>query len=123
MAQRSILKEYDLTEVENVRHEKLADLQVPSLTEAIIPLKDVGSSNSRSKEQSVRARNIILQDLRHVERTDIIAFTDGSALGNPGACGAGATLYVGSLESNPIDSSPQFKNIAQASVANSMQYC
>ena len=38
-----------------------------------------------------------------MDTKDIIAFTDGSALGNLGPCGAGATVFVCSLEFNPID--------------------
>ena len=102
MAQRSILKEHNITEVESAKSERLVDLHVPSLTEVKIPLENVGSSKSRSTEQSERARNIIIQDLQ-ADNSDITAFTDGSALGNPGPCGAGAAVYIGSLESNPID--------------------
>ena len=40
--------------------------------------------------------------LEGIEEDCVAVFTDGSALGNPGATGAGAVLYLNGLQSDPI---------------------
>ena len=40
--------------------------------------------------------------LEGIEEDCVAVFYDGSALGNPGATGAGAVLYLNGLQSDPI---------------------
>ena len=42
------------------------------------------------------------QILERIEEDCVAVFTDGSALGNPGATGAGAVLYLNGFQSDPI---------------------
>ena len=53
----------------------------------------LGSSKSRSSEQEVLSREIIGGLLDKCDMTTAVAFTDGSCLGNPGPCGAGACVF------------------------------
>ncbi|MEW8548508.1 MAG: reverse transcriptase domain-containing protein, partial [Candidatus Thiodiazotropha sp.] len=54
----------------------------------------LGSSKSRSTEQQEKGKGIIQQLLLEAPARSSIAFTDGSCLGNPGPCGAGAVIYL-----------------------------
>ncbi len=62
---------------------------------------DLGSSHSRSREQIQQARTQCADYLSNLPNS-IVAFTDGSALGNPGPCGAGAVIYPNGLDSHPL---------------------
>ena len=54
----------------------------------------LGSSKSRSGEQEMLSREIIEGLLETCDRDTAVAFTDGSCLGNPGPCGAGACVFL-----------------------------
>ncbi len=64
--------------------------------------RDLGSSKSRNAEQkresTIRAANF----LGNLSNTTLVCFTDGSALGNPGPCGAGAAVYLNGTSSHPV---------------------
>jgi ribonuclease HI len=53
----------------------------------------LGSAGKRSQEQKVAARAYAKQLIADVVPTSLVGFTDGSAIGNPGPCGAGVFLY------------------------------
>ena len=44
----------------------------------------------------------VLEILRQIEENEVVIFTDGSALGNPGPSGAGAVVYLNLYQSSPI---------------------
>ena len=54
----------------------------------------LGSSKSRSGEQEMLSREIIEGLLETCDRDTAVAFKDGSCLGNPGPCGAGACVFL-----------------------------
>jgi ribonuclease HI len=56
--------------------------------------KNLGSSKTRTKEQEIKGRDLILQKITETTENTAIAFTDGSCLNNPGPCGAGAIVFV-----------------------------
>ena len=64
--------------------------------------QNLGSSNSRSKEQIEHARSLSANYLANLPESVLVCFTDGSSLGNPGPCGAGAVVYPNGLGSHPI---------------------
>ena len=53
----------------------------------------LGSSKSRTGEQEQMSREIIGGMLDSCEDGTAVVFTDGSCLGNPGPCGAGACIF------------------------------
>ena len=55
--------------------------------------QNLGSSKSRTKMQEALSRELIGNMLENCNETTAIAFTDGSCLGNPGPCGAGACIF------------------------------
>ena len=56
--------------------------------------QNLGSSKSRTKNQEAQSREIIEKIINGCDEKTVIAFTDGSCLGNPGPCGAGACIYM-----------------------------
>ena len=56
------------------------------------PVKGLGSAGKRSKEQQAAAKAFGIQAISSTPADSLLAFTDGSAQGNPGPCGAGAHL-------------------------------
>jgi hypothetical protein len=56
--------------------------------------RNLGSSKTRTKEQEIKGRDLILQKITEITENTAIAFTDGSCLNNPGPCGAGAIVGV-----------------------------
>jgi hypothetical protein len=46
--------------------------------------KNLGSSKTRTKEQEIKGRDLILQKITETTDNTAIAFTDGSCLNNPG---------------------------------------
>ena len=56
--------------------------------------QNLGSSKSRTKNQEAQSREIIEKIIDGLNEKTVIAFTDGSCLGNPGPCGTGACLYM-----------------------------
>ena len=57
-------------------------------------LRNLGSSKTRTKEQEIKDRDLILQKITETTENTAIAFTDGSCLNNPGPCGAGAIVFI-----------------------------
>jgi hypothetical protein len=51
-------------------------------------------NKTRTKEQEIKGRDLILQKITETTENTAIAFTDGSCLNNPGPCGAGAIVFV-----------------------------
>jgi hypothetical protein len=56
--------------------------------------RNLESSKTRTKEQEIKGRDLILQKITEITENTAIAFTDGSCLNNPGPCGAGAIVFV-----------------------------
>ena len=56
--------------------------------------QNLGSSKSRTKNQKAQSREIIEKIIDGCDEKTVIAFTDGSCLGNPGPCWAGACIYM-----------------------------
>jgi len=61
----------------------------------------LGSSKFRTQYQVELSKEIVDQIVNEFPESSIIAFTDGSCLGNPGRCGAGAAIFPG--EQEPVD--------------------
>ena len=59
-----------------------------------------GSSKCRTSQQAIQALTATLSYLQ-ATHNDIVIFTDGSALSNPGPCGAGAVIYWKGINSEP----------------------
>ena len=55
---------------------------------------NLGSSKSRNAQQEKLSREIIEDLIGNCDAETAVGFTDGSCLGNPGPCGAGACLFV-----------------------------
>ena len=68
---------------------------------AILP-HNLLNANSRSKAQIDKAKFLANKYLNEINTNCVICFTDGSAQGIPGPCGAGAAIYVDSVSSIPI---------------------
>ncbi|MCG8113581.1 MAG: reverse transcriptase domain-containing protein, partial [Candidatus Thiodiazotropha taylori] len=56
--------------------------------------QNLGSSKNRSKAQETLSREVIGNIIESCDENTAIAFTDGSCLGNPGPCGAGACIFL-----------------------------
>ena len=61
----------------------------------------LGNSKNRTASQLARAKEILDGNIANLEQNTIIAFTDGSALKNPGPCGAAAVIYTQGLSNAP----------------------
>jgi ribonuclease HI len=70
----------------------------------------LGKASSRSAAQASRAAGQAAALLKAFPRNALVIFTDGACLGNPGPCGAGATLSL-------RDSVTGETRVAEASVA------
>ena len=46
--------------------------------------------------------NNVIEILSQIKENEVVIFTDGSALGNPGPTGAGAAVYLNGYQSSPI---------------------
>ena len=57
-------------------------------------MEKFGIIKTRTKEQKIKGRDLILQKITETNENTAISFTDGSCLNNPGPCGAGAISYV-----------------------------
>ncbi len=63
---------------------------------------NLGNSKSRTAEQKMEATRLAAQYLSSLPKSTLVCFTDGSALGNPGPCGAGAIIYLNGISSHPV---------------------
>ncbi len=61
-----------------------------------------GSSKNRTVEQAQAARISMQNHLQELATDTIPVFTDGSALSNPGPCGAAAVVYPQGLTHDPV---------------------
>ena len=80
---------------------KLHNLEKENYMESLQPSKrmpeywrNLGTSKNRTNEQESNSREIIGEMVRGCGKDTIIAFIDGSCLGNPGPCGSGACIYL-----------------------------
>ena len=54
----------------------------------------MGSSATRTHTQKEEAKTTVVSLVQDKSSKSIVAFTDGSCLGNPGPCGSGAAIYM-----------------------------
>jgi ribonuclease HI len=93
------LEFYQLEPTANVTLEQTIEFRQP-----IIDLgPDTGAAGSRTRQQIMTARQHALDTIAALPEGQPVAFTDGSALGNPGPCGAAAVLYLQGMQSSPIE--------------------
>ena len=75
--------------------ETMEDILSPPIN-AVITKEKIGSSGNRTEEQMKRAQEKANEYLAQTAN-DIVVFTDGSALPNPGPCGAGVCIFWAGL--------------------------
>ena len=73
-----------------------------SFSRKALSLDQLGNSNTRTDEQANKAKRVAAEYINNINKNSLICFTDGSALGNPGPCGAGAAVYVDSTSGAPV---------------------
>ena len=99
MASKNLSK--NLNKVETFTQYSLEHLITPNpIAVNLDDFTKFGSSNSRTIIQRDAALNNAIEYIQ-TTANDIIAFTDGSALGNPGPCGAGAAIFWNGMLSHP----------------------
>ncbi len=89
-ALRQTSRQLDVTLVEEEPTQKVQNLFRPTISKKLIAWHGLGNSRTRTQEQIKHAKALTKNFLVDLGDT-AIAFTDGSALKNPGPCGAGAT--------------------------------
>ncbi len=99
---RNLAKRIKLTNLEKEKINNPQDLGSEVLKNRVLKWNNLGSSHNRTREQTQEAQRITTGFLNSLDNCAIIAFTDGSALANPGPCGAGAALYLGGPHCNPV---------------------
>jgi ribonuclease HI len=93
MAMKHLCPDLDLDATETIVFESISDIfLVPVPVKSFTGNVNLGSTKTRTKEQAILARKLA-QDYLISLKEDIIAFTDGSALGNPGPCGSGVVVF------------------------------
>jgi ribonuclease HI len=94
MAKRQLIPHLDLNSVEKIYHESIEDVLNPPIQLSAFPQCSInlGNSGNRTQHQIEAAREHALKYLSSV-KNDTVIFTDGSALGNPGPCGAAAIFF------------------------------
>lgn len=98
---RKLPAHIDLTNVELASHPTMEKLKCDTPTIYNMD-KAFGSSNNRTHLQTRQAHAHIEEQLSSIPAGEPILFTDGSALGNPGACGAAVICYPEGLQSLPL---------------------
>ena len=73
-----------------------------SFSRKALSLDQLGNSNTRTDEQANKAKTVAAEYINNINKSSLICFTDGSALGNPGPCGAGAAIYVDTTLGAPV---------------------
>ena len=63
----------------------------------------MGNSKNRTATQAEQAKSAVINFIQNIHYSDVYAFTDGSVLGNPGPCCAAAAVYIGSMDSEPVE--------------------
>ena len=101
MAMKLLIPHLNLDDVEPVFHETMVNiLQKPiPLSKYPLPNEHLGSSGNRSAKQVLQARNYFIGYL-HSVGNDAVAMSDGSALTNPGPCGAASAIYWQGINSS-----------------------
>ena len=79
----------------------------------IIAWSNLGNAGNRTREQIIESNRVAAEYLSNLPSDSIIGFTDGSALGNPGPCGAGAAIHLSGMDSHPILCNKQGWHIGQ----------
>ena len=99
MASRYLM-EFNFTDIEEIYHESVLDITRarPKLAQFDV---DLGSAGSRTADQATTAKKRV-EDFLLQNNDYIIAYTDGSALKNPGPCGAGAAIFTKGHSRHPI---------------------
>ncbi|XP_063952156.1 uncharacterized protein LOC135153466 [Lytechinus pictus] len=80
--------------------EDMSDILSCRMEEDRIEWRNLGNSRDRSSEQKDQALKLATDFILSLN-TDTIIFTDGSALSNPGPCGAGIVIYWTGLNCIP----------------------
>ena len=60
------------------------------------------NANSRSEEQINREKLIANDYVNKIDKNSLICYTDGTALGNSGPCGAGVAIYTDFALNTPV---------------------
>ncbi len=71
-------------------------------TDKLAGQETLGSSKNRSAQQVIAAQTAMQNHLQDLSPDTIPVFTDGSALSNPGPCGAAAVVYPQGLTHDPV---------------------
>ncbi len=79
-----------------------SELALPTLSLDERPWHGFRNSRTRTDDQKRLATELIFQAPEETGPRSLVAFTDGSALTNPGPCGAAAIIYTNGLNSQPI---------------------
>ncbi len=99
-AYRPTQKTMDIDRIEHEPHYSLAK-HIP-IAERSISTESLGSSNTRTVLQRILAKTCTDRYLTSIPSNVLPCFTDGSALRNPGPCGAAAIIYTKGMASKPV---------------------
>ena len=100
MILRTISSRTNLDNVEKQLYSSISSCLATKATAVAYTPGSFGSSNSRCEAQA-RAALRAAQDYLAKTGNDVVAFTDGSALGNPGPCGAGTAIFWKGINCSP----------------------
>ena len=95
MSKNHLCTSLDLENIEPLTYETMEDILTPPVKVVHIPNhtgKSLGNSKNRTEAQAALAKRVVEEYLDTI-RNDIIVYVDGSALKNPGPCGAGAVIF------------------------------
>ena len=85
------LLDFDTQLIEKLHIERIQDiLHTPPTLEAFDT--GLGTAGTRSPDQKTKALKLACDRIAAADN-NVVIFTDGSALGNPGPCGAGAAIH------------------------------
>ena len=84
--------DFDIAKIESYYQESMEDIVRPNNRHLEITDEPLGSSGNRTPAQQKAAQELAEKYLVEAGN-DAVAFTDGSAMPNPGPCGAGASIY------------------------------
>ena len=98
------LANFTLEHIEPMAEETMEDILRPNKMQLIITDKNIGSSGNRTTEQKNTAQQVA-DELIINAGNDAIIFTDGSAMPNPGPCGAGICAYWAGIHGPPTETS------------------
>ncbi len=99
-AYRPAQKTVDATKIEHEPRYSLAEYN--PIAVRTITTESLGSSKSRSTHQRALAKTATNQYISSIPANVLPCFTDGSALTNPGPCGAAAVVYTEGMGSQPV---------------------